>query len=106
MRYLAGWGGRGVGAQVSEPASYGTFGINIDFSRSVQSGFFLRKKPLEGRRSTVISENALACFLYFSAIKRRKDGGRESQKADYVTERGLTATTVAGTKVFAPGAVG
>jgi hypothetical protein len=28
---------------------YGIFGINVDFSRSVQSGFFLRKKPLEAR---------------------------------------------------------
>jgi hypothetical protein len=28
---------------------YGIFGINVDFSRSLQSGFFLRKKSLEGR---------------------------------------------------------
>ena len=29
--------------------TYGIFGIKVDFSRKVQSGFFLRKKPLEGR---------------------------------------------------------
>jgi hypothetical protein len=34
---------------LEENAAYGIFGINIDFSRSAQSGFFLRKKPLEGR---------------------------------------------------------
>jgi hypothetical protein len=28
---------------------YGIFGINVDFSRGVQGGFFLKKKPLEGR---------------------------------------------------------
>jgi hypothetical protein len=30
-------------------ALYGIFKINVDSSRSVQSGFFLRKKPLEVR---------------------------------------------------------
>ena len=40
--------------------TYGIFGINVDFSRNVQSGFFLRKKPLEGRAFGLqYSENAL-----------------------------------------------
>ena len=39
---------------------YGIFGINLDFLSSVQGGFFLRKKPLEGRAFGLqYSENAI-----------------------------------------------